>query len=342
MIEECGQTEDGSRVYEIGLKLPSGTSASIITFGAIIRDLQIPARNGLQRVVLGYRDLAGYLADKAFVGAIMGRCANRIAGGRFRLDGIDYQLACNEAGRNHLHGGAGGFSRRLWSIAAQDTASVTLMRTSPAGEESYPGAVTVTCEYVLREPATLSVRLSAQADAPTIVNLAQHSYFTLAYGETSAAHWLRVNASRYTPFDEAQIPTGEIRSAAGTAYDFRTMRPIADAGLTGPLDMNFVLDRANAALSLAASVESPDRSLRLEAHTTEPGLQVYDGSYLQPSSPGLDSRPHFAKAGFCLEPQKFPDAINHPAFPSPVLRPGERYSQHTEYRFVRPGLDQTR
>ncbi len=332
-IQKFGETQDGTPVYEIGLRLPSGASASVISFGAIVRDLQVPLRDGAsRRVVLGFRDLAGYLADNAFVGAIIGRNANRIAGGRFRLDGTDYQLPCNEAGRNHLHGGPAGFSRRVWSIAAQDEASVTLARVSPAGEEGYPGTVSAACEYRLTAPATLSVRITAETDAPTLVNLAQHSYFTLAYGQPSDAHWLQVNANTYTPFDRNQIPTGEIRTVAGTPYDFRTLARISDRAGTSPLDMNFVLERAGG-LAIAGIVEAPDRSLRMEVHTTEPGMQVYDGSHLRPSHPGLDGHPHFPKAGLCLEPQTFPDAINHAGFPSPVLRPEERYRQITEYRF---------
>jgi aldose 1-epimerase len=284
----------------------------------------------LRHVVLGFRDLAGYLADAEHVGAIVGRNANRIAHGRFRLDGAAYQLARNEGGRHHLHGGPGGFSRRVWSIAAHDEASVTLILTSPDGDEGYPGNVSVVCEYRLLEPGTLSVRLTGETDMPTLLNLATHPYFTLGYGQSIGSHELQVNANAYTPADGENVPTGEIRPVDGTVYDFRKPRPVSAAS---PLDINFVLDRGGD-LRFAAAVEAPDRLLRMEVHTTEPGLQVYDGDHLRPSHPGLDGHSHFRNAGLCLEPQKFPDAINHPGFASPVLRPGERYRQITEYRFT--------
>ena len=338
-VQKFGSTSDGTTVEEIALRLPSGVSASIITFGAVVRDLQIPIPDGsARRVVLGFHDLAGYLADTAFVGAIVGRNANRIAHGRFRLDGIDCQLARNEGGRHHLHGGPNGFSRRVWSIADHDAASVTLALTSPADDEGYPGAVSVRCRYRLAAPATLCVELTAETDAPTLMNLAHHSYFTLDHGRPIGSHRLQVNASAYTPAGNEQIPTGEIRPVRDTPYDFRTLTPISDRA--SPLDTNFVLDHAAGELGLAAIVEGG--LLRLEAHTTEPGLQVYDGSHLRPSHPGLDGHPHFSQAGLCLEPQKFPDAINHPHFPSPVLRPGERYRQLTEYRFTPRGRSQDR
>jgi aldose 1-epimerase len=334
-MQKFGSAGDGTPVEEIALSLPSGACASIITFGAIVRDLQVPMPDGsVRRVVLGFRDLAGYLADIAYVGATVGRSANRIAHGRFRLDGTEYQLACNEGGRHHVHGGLHGFSRRVWSIVDHDTSSVTLALTSAAGDEGYPGAVSVRCRYVLLEPATLRVELTAATDAPTLMNLAHHSYFTFDYGRSIGDHRLQVNASAYTVFDGEQIPTGEVRSVAGTRYDFRKPKPVSDPAETSLLDMNFVLDRAGGELALAAVVEASDHSLRMEVHTTEPGMQVYDGSHLRPSHPGLDGHPHFPNAGLCLEPQKFPDAINHQGFPSPVLRPEERYSQITEYRLT--------
>jgi aldose 1-epimerase len=333
-MRKFGEVQGGKPVYEIGLKLPSGVTASIISFGAIVRDLKVPLADGsLRRVVLGFPDFTGYLADASYFGAIVGRNANRIAGGAFRLDGIEYRLARNLAGRDHLHGGPNGFSRQVWLVAAHDESSVTLALASPDDEEGYPGTVMAQCEYRLREPATLSVRLAAQTNAPTLVNLAHHSYFNLANGAPSDRHLLQLRASRYTPFDANDIPTGEIASVADTPYDFRKIAPISARMQGVKLDMNFVLDRTGDGLQLAGVVEGPDRMLRLEVHTTEPGIQVYDGSNMKPQHPGLDGAPYLPKAGFCLEPQKFPDAINHPNFPSPVLRPGMRYAQHTEYRF---------
>ncbi len=331
-VRSFGTTPDGEAVCEVTLATPSGFCASVISFGAAVRDLRVPVGDGsTQRVVLGFRGLDGYLADTGHLGAIVGRNANRIAQGRFRLDGKDHQLARNEGGRHHLHGGPGGFSRRVWSLLRHDASSVTLGLVSPDGDEGYPGKAAVRCRYALHEPATLRVELTAETDAPTLMNLVQHCYFTLDAGTSVGAHLLQVNADAYTPVDAESIPTGEVRAVAGSVYDFRKPKPVATVL---PLDINFVLDRASDEPALAAIVDAPDGSLRMEVHTTEPGLQVYDASHLRASHPGLDGRPHFPHAGLCLEPQKFPDAINHPDFPQPVLRPDERYRQITEYRFT--------
>lgn len=331
-LREIGQTGDGKTVHEIALTLGSGARAAVITYGAILRDLHVPFEGALRRVVLGYRDLDGYLADRAFIGAICGRSANRIAQARFRLDGIDYRLAANGANGNHLHGGPTGFSKQVWSIVDRGEAFVTLELASPDGHEGYPGSVVVQCTIALKEPAELSIDLVARTDAPTLVNLAHHSYFTLQRGASSRDHILQVNADSYTPVDAGSIPTGEIRPVEGTPYDFRAPARIGERMGERMLDINAVLRPGDAELP-AASVWSPDRRLRMDVLTTEPGLQLYDGTNLKPSAPGLDGHPYQALAGLCLEPQKFPDAINHPGFPSPILRPRETYRQTTRYRF---------
>lgn len=328
-----GTTDDGLTVTEVRLALPSGLEASILDRGAVVRDLQIPTRNGAsQRVVLGYRDLAGYSADQAYLGALAGRHANRIAEGRFKLDGRSHQLTLNERGRTHLHGGLIGFSRRGWRILERTDASVTLGLTSPAGEEGYPGTLEASCTYRLVDPGTLSIHMTAETDSPTIVNFAHHSYFTLNYGQSIRDHLLQIDAEHYTPTDPALIPTGAIVSVADTPFDFRRLRRIAAADI--PYDTNFVLHRVQAGLYRAARLLPPDGGIAMEVYTTEPGLQFYDGGYLNASHPGLDGRPHFPHAGLCLEPGRFPDGPNHPNFPSPLLRPGEVYRQTTEYRFV--------
>ena len=332
-LHSFGTTDDGLTVTKVRLALPSGRAASILDRGAVVHDLKIPTRNGaVQRVVLGYRDLAGYCADRGYLGALAGRHANRIAGGRFRLDGRIHQLTLNEHGRTHLHGGLIGFSRRGRRILEHTDASVTLGLTSPAGEEGYPGTLEASCTYWLVDPGTLSMHMTAETDLPTIVNFAHHSYFTLNCGQSIRDHLLQIDAEHYTPTDPELIPTGAIVSVADTPFDFRGLRRIADADI--PYDINFVLDRVQTGLYRAARLLPPGGGIAIEVYTTEPGLQFYDGSYLSASHPGLDGHPHFAHAGLCLEPGRFPDGPNHPNFPSPVLRPGEVYRQTTEYRFV--------
>ena len=365
-LHRFGALADGSPVTEARIELPSGLAASILDYGAILRDLRVPAKGGaLQRVVLGYRDIAAYAADPFYLGAIVGRYANRIAGGRFALDGKIYQLRLNERGRTHLHGGERGFSKRMWRILMHDEDSVTLALTSPAGEEAYPGWLEAKCIYRLKPPGTLAIELLAMGRfSPTIVNLVHHSYFTLTRDRSIRDHRLRINAAAYTPTDMDLIPTGEIRSVGGTLYDFRAPRPIAPEGERPDFiyDINFVLDRevprpvlrksadrlhaAPGSESFewdltarvprhAATLEAPGAALRLDLHTTEPGLQFYDGAHLGAGPPGLDGRALFPHAGLCLEPGLFPDSPNHANFPSAVLRPFELYVQRTEYRFAR-------
>lgn len=329
-LRPFGTTPDGADVHEALLTLPNGTAAAIIGYGAIVRDLQVPGPKGPTRVVLGHRTLADYLSDNGHMGAIAGRYANRIANGRFTLDGRAVQVTRNERGVHHLHGGDRGFGRRVWSVVGHDATSVTLTLTSPDGEEGFPGTVEVRCIYRLVPPATLAVELTASSDATTVVNLAHHSYFTLNYGRSIRDHVVQINASHFTPTDASLIPTGRLAPVAGTPYDFRKARPLSPPDIV--YDINFVLDRDTPGLQWAASVAAPDGTLRLDVYTTEPGLQLYDGSFLQETA-GLDGRPHFRSAGLCLEPQKFPDSPNHPQFPSPVLHPGEVYAQRTEYRF---------
>jgi aldose 1-epimerase len=331
-----GTTADGIPVTEAVLAVDSGAIASILDYGAIVRDLKIPDSAGIRRrVVLGYRDLAGYLADRAHLGAIAGRHANRIASGRLELDGRIHQLTRNERGRTHLHGGAVGFGRKPWRFVGHDDSSATLALTSPEGEEGYPGRLEVTCTYRLEPPATLAIEMTATTDAPTVVNLAHHSYFTLNYGHSVRDHLLQVSATNYTPTDQNLIPSGAIAPVAATPYDFRVPRPLEAPTMTVdfPYDVNYVLDRPAAEFFWAATVAAPDGKLWVEVHTTEPGLQLYDAGHLAASHPGLDGRFHFRHAGLCLEPGRFPDGPNHANFPSAVLRPGAVYRQRTEYRF---------
>ena len=315
-------TIDGVEIAAVALSLPDGTAATVIGFGASVQSLTVPAPEGPRPVVLGYPDLAGYLHNPGYVGTTAGRHANRIGGGRFTLDGRTYQLGLNERGRTHLHGGLRGFSHRPWRLVASDATSATFEIVSPDGEEGYPGTLTARVTYALAAPATLRVTMTATTDAPTIVGLAHHSYFTLAPGRAVLEHRLAVHAAHITPVDADLIPTGEIAPVAGTPFDFREPRRLAD----GPrLDHNYVLDATPADDGLHPAATVIGGGLVLTCRTTAPGLQVYDGGGL-----GV---PFFPHAGLCLEPQTFPDGPNKPHFPSPVLPPGETWRQVTEYAF---------
>jgi aldose 1-epimerase len=319
-----------------------GLMAKIITYGGILTELCVPDRDGVSAdVVLGFDQLDGYLAEHPYFGATVGRVANRIARGRFELDGKEYRLPCNNNG-HHLHGGVRGFDRRVWAASAAMTAdgpSVTLRYASPDGEEGYPGNVTATTVYTLLASA-LRIELTATTDAPTLVSLTHHSYFNLAgpgKGDI-LGHELKLMASRYTPTDAALIPTGEIAPVAGTAFDFRTAKRIGEhrtqTGLVpAGYDTNFVLDRHGAGLAHAATVREPGSGRVLDVFTTAPGLQVYSGNFLDGSLTGKGGHVYQQYHGLCLEPQTFPNAINEPSFPSPVLRPGQTYQHTLEYRF---------
>ena len=336
---------DGRAVREVELATEAGAKARIMELGAVLRDLTVKLRDGRdQRVVLGFPTPDTYDGHSHHAGSIAGRYANRIAHGRFSLDGQPFQLPLNEGGRHSLHGGAMGFDRLIWSIVEQGSKAVTFALSSPSGDQGFPGNLRVWCRYQLSEPATLSLDIAATTDAPTIVNLAQHSYFNLDGSEDARNHELMVAADHYTPTDVELIPTGEIATVEGTPYDFRQMRPIRHVpqGATAQFgyDINFVLRRSqiervgDLELAPAATLRSRRNGLSLALWTSEPGLQVYDSFSMRKTAPGLDGRPYGVGSGIALEAQLFPDSPNRPYFPSAVLRPGETYRQRTEYRFV--------
>jgi aldose 1-epimerase len=335
-IEQVGEA-DGNPVHEITLTGPDGTTARVLSWGATLRDLLVPGPDGaLTRVVLGYEDFEPYLANPSYLGATCGRVANRIQAGRFALDGRDHDVGRNEAGISHLHGGARGFSHRPWDIVAADRTSVTLGRTSPDGEEGYPGTLDVRCTYRLSAPATITVEMTATTDAPTAVNLAHHSYFTLDPEGSVRDLQVEIAARSYTPVDAQLIPTGALAAVAGTPFDF--IRPRRLGEQTTLYDVNFVLDGTPYATPrFAARARSPRTGMALTVLTTEPGLQLYDGQYLQPTDLGLGGQTHGPHAGICFEAQNFPDAVNRAAFPSPWLRPGRPYWQVTRYHFTAGG-----
>ncbi|MGL5447345.1 MAG: aldose epimerase family protein [Rhabdaerophilum sp.] len=334
---------DGQPVQEITLRNATGASAKILSWGAVVRDLVVPKRSGMQRVVLGLNSLEDYIAHSPHFGAIAGRYANRIAHGKFTIDGVQHQLPLNQEGKHSLHGGGQGFGKRPWTLLHAEAWTCTLGLVSPDGEAGYPGTLNVTCRYTLTEGNALRVELSAFADKPTILNLCHHSYFNLDGGADILDHSLAVRANLMTPVDADLIPDGSLAPVSGTAFDFRKLRLIRFNGLDGKrfwYDHNFVLhrerldaDASGLEIAHAATLASTKSGLAMEVWTSEPCLQVYDGFKVNVPVVGLDGVQYCANAGICLEPQHAPDSPNLPHLPSTVLRPGELYRQVTEYRF---------
>lgn len=338
-----GRLPDGRPVAAFILRNAAGAAVTLMEWGATIVRWLVPARPGdgdgkPVNVVLGFDTLPPYLARPPYFGCTVGRYANRIAHGRFTLDGRVVQLACND-GPHHLHGGVAGFDQRLWQ-GRETAAGVEFRRHSPDGEEGYPGALDVGVHFALGDDGTLRIDYDATTSAPTVVTLTNHSYFNLAGRGDVLDHELRLYASRYTPTDATLIPTGAIAPVAGTPLDFGTRRRIGErlallaAAPGGGYDHNFVLDRpaGTAALADAAELVDPGSGRVLRCRTTEPGLQLYTGNFLVeglPVAPPLAARRH---AALSLETQHYPDSPNQPAFPSTVLRPGEQFRSTTEYR----------
>jgi aldose 1-epimerase len=310
-------------------------TATVLTYGAVIQDVRLAGVG--HPLVLGFDTIEAYLRNPNYFGAVAGRFANRIGGGRFTLDGATYQLQQNE-GDNHLHGGTGGFGTRVWNLIRSDAESVTLGIVGAAGENGYPGRVSVELTYRIEAPATIRASVRATTDAPTIVNIAQHSYFNLDGAGTIREHRLTIPADSYLPVDQGKIPTGEFRPVAGTPFDFRESRPVgADAGrVVDAYDHNFVVTRERTATPhLLARLVSDRSRLFLEVLSTEPGVQFYGGQMVSTRDAGINGEPYGPNAGLCLEAQLFPDAPNRADFPSAVLRPGETYAQETLFRFGR-------
>ncbi len=341
-----GTTPAGQDVELFTLSRERAPTVAISSYGAYIVSILAPDREGKAAdVVLGYPDLAGYLADTASLGPIVGRYANRIARGEFTLGGTRYTLARNN-GPNHLHGGIEGFSKKVWSpriVSGPEGDAVELTYVSPDGEEGYPGTLTVTVVYSLTADGGLKLDYSATTDAETVLNLTNHAYFNLA-GEGSGDildHELQIEADTFTVVDDTLIPTGEIRPVEGTPLDFRQPTAIgarvdaADPQLLagGGYDNNFVVRGEPGVLRLAARVNEPGSGRVLEVLTTEPGMQLYTGNFLDGSIGGKSGRAYEKRSGFCLETQHYPDSPNHPEFPSVVLAPGRRYTQTTVFRF---------
>jgi aldose 1-epimerase len=340
----------GERVERFTLANRQGLRVELLSYGGIIRAVWAPDRDGqFANVTLGFADFAGYLAGtNPFFGCLTGRYANRIANGRFTLDGEAYQLATND-GINHLHGGVRGFDKYVWGaeeIRDQDTAGVRLSRVSPDGEEGYPGTLSVAATYTLDDENRLRLDYRAETDRPTILNLTNHAYWNLA-GEGSGSvegHVLWLAASRYTPVDSSLTPTGELAPVAGTPFDFTTPTAIGARIREGHpqllfgrgYDHNVVLDRAPGDVTLieAAIVRDPGSGRTLMIWTTEPGIQVYSGGFLDGTFTGAGGRAYRQGDGIALETQHFPDSPNQLRFPSTVLRPGETFTSTTVFAFA--------
>jgi aldose 1-epimerase len=322
-----------------------GLEAEILTFGATLRALRVPDRAGqLADVLHGFNDLEPYVGPHPYFGSLVGRYGNRIKAGRFSLGGRSYQLAINN-GPNHLHGGPGGFHRALWAaqpLEAPDGPSLTLAYLSPDGEEGYPGALAVVVTYTLTARNELRIDYEARTDRETVLNLTSHGYFNLAGGGDIRGHELQVVASRYLPVDPTAIPLGELRPVAGTPFDFRHPAPLGprldadDEQLRQArgFDHCYALDKAPGDLALAAVLSDPASGRSMELYTTQPGLQLYTGNFLDGSIIGKGGRPYGPYSAVCLETQHFPDAPNQPTFPSTVLRPGEHYRHTTVHRML--------
>ena len=339
-----GILPDGQQVTVFTLTNRQGMRVKVLDFGAIISEIHVPDRDGIfADVVLGFERIEPYLANSAFLGAVIGRFGNRIAAGRFSLDGKDYQLAVNNA-PNHLHGGNQGFHQVMWQaepFTTDDAVGVTFMRSSPHGEDGYPGRLDVTVVYELDNDNALSLRYHAVTDQATPVNLTNHSYFNLAGQGTILGHALSINADRYLPVDAGSIPTGELADVTGTPFDLRQSTVIGDSivlpheqiRIGRGYDHNFVLNqKPGQALKLAASVRDPASGRVMQVYTQEPGIQFYSGNFLDGSQHGKQG-PIRYRGALCLETQHFPDAPNQAHFPNTILRQGEVYQTQTVYRF---------
>jgi aldose 1-epimerase len=342
-----GKTPEGDAIDLYVLKNKNGVEADVITFGATLVSLKTPDRSGnMADVVLGYKDLDGYVNDKAYLGATVGRYANRIANGKFTLEGKTYQIPKNN-GENSLHGGTKGFNKCLWTaheVNSPNGQAVRFSYVSKDGEEGFPGNLKVDVTYSLSNDNALRIEYAATTDKTTVLNLTNHAYFNLA-GEGSGdilGHELTLHADRFTPVSSTLIPTGELRAVKGTPFDFTTAHSIGERieqddeqlKFGKGYDHNWVLnDGKGAASALAAEAHDPKSGRVLQISTTEPGIQFYTGNFLDGSIQGKSGAAYNRRNAFCLETQHFPDSPNHPDFPSTVLKPGQRFHSVTIYKF---------
>jgi aldose 1-epimerase len=339
-----GQTKEGTPVTLYTLRNAKGAEARICNYGGIVVSLKMPDRDGkLGDVVLGYDNLEGYLKETPYFGALIGRYGNRIAKGKFTLDGVTYTLATNNM-PNSLHGGIKGFDKVVWTakpLASTEGPALELTYLSRDGEEGYPGNLSVTAVYTLTDDNALKVAFKATTDKATIVNLTHHSYFNLAGKGDILGHVVMLRADKFTPVDSTLIPTGELRPVDGTPFDFRTATAIGarinqnDEQLKFGLgyDHNWVIAKPTGQLGLMARVSEPTTGRVLEVLSDEPGLQFYSGNFLDGTITGKGGWVYRHRNGFCMEPQHYPDSPNHPQFPSTVLKPGQTFKNTIIYKF---------
>lgn len=339
-----GAMPDSTPVYKVTLKNANGIEADVISYGGIITRLETPdAKGKLGNIVLGMDNLEDYVSSNPYFGAIIGRYGNRIAEGKFTLNGTEYQLATND-GDNHLHGGVQGFDKKVWQMApfaTANSAGVVLTLVSPDGDQGYPGELKTQVTYTLTNNDTFDMAFTASTDKPTIVNLTQHSYFNLQGKGDILDHVLQINGDKYTPVDGGLIPTGEVVSVKGTPFDFTKPKAIGkdinveneQLALGKGFDHNFVIkDAPSDELIEAANVYDPASGRTLKVLTVEPAVQFYSGNFLEGNTrqKGME---HGKRSAFCLEPQHNPDSPNQPNFASTVLHPGDVYSTRIVYAF---------
>lgn len=338
--ERFGQTPDGQQVDLYTLTNANGLRSKVTNYGAILVSMEVPDRNGkLADVTLGYDSLDRYLKRGSFFGATVGRYANRIGKAGFVLNGVEYKLAAN-SGPNHIHGGSKGFDKVVWEaerVETKDAVGVRMSYLSKDGEEGYPGNLKCSVTYTLTNNDELKISYGAETDKTTVVNMTNHSYWNLA-GQGNGdvlGHELLLNADRYTVADKGLIPTGEIRTVKGTALDFTKPVTIGAriAQVGSGYDHNYVLNSGGGSLALCARVYEPASGRLMEVYTTEPGVQLFTGNFLDGSVAGKAGKMYKRHGGFCLETQHFPDSPNKPEFPSVVLEPGRKYATTTVHKF---------
>ncbi|HUA67593.1 MAG TPA: aldose epimerase family protein [Candidatus Saccharimonadales bacterium] len=340
-----GKTADGTPVEIYTLRNSKGMEARIMTYGGIVQSLKVPDRDGhFGDVVLGYDNLEGYLTNSPFFGALIGRYANRIANGKFTLDGHEYTLPTNNP-PNCLHGGDQGFDKKVWKVVKADVGPrgprLELSYLSKDGEEGFPGNLNVQATYTVTEDNALRVHFKATTDQDTICNLTHHSYFNLTGSGDVLGYIVYINADKFTPVDSTLIPTGELRPVAGTPFDF--LKPTAIGArinednqqlkYANGYDDNWVLNHPAGKLGLAAQVYDPVSGRVLTVYTTAPGMQFYTGNFLDGTITGKGGWVYQFRDAFAMEPQDFPDSPNHPNFPSAELKPGETYKSTIIYQF---------
>ncbi|HLF65682.1 MAG TPA: aldose epimerase family protein [Saprospiraceae bacterium] len=330
-------------LHAFTLRNSIGMEAGVINFGATVTSIKVPLQNGeSQEVTLGFDTAEEYVLKRSYMGPIAGRVANRIAKGRFTLDGKAYQLDCNN-GPNHLHGGPNGWAKVFWEVVGAASNSVQLKYHSPDGDEGYPGNVDVRVTYTIEESNALSIVIEASTDAPTLINPTSHCYFNLYRDHLRIIldHDLQIHADHYTPSDVELIPTGEIASVIGTPMNFLSMKKVGEdihadfdqLRNANGYDHNWVLNDYTGQLIECARLHCASSGLTMITSTNQPGIQCYSGNSLHHNT-GRQGQQYDAYSGICLETQGFPDAVNHPNFPSVIVRPRGRYYHLTQYRFL--------